>query len=339
MKISDYLKAKALYLCCHLSVATVTILMLVALNPVGGKQFSVLVGAVYLVGAFIPLAVEYHRKKTFYENLNNAFEQLDQKNLIAEMLSPPDFYEGVQLYDILQASNKAYLEEIKRYKNMQADYREYIELWVHEIKTPISSSKLIAQNNRSAMAESICEELDTIEGYVEQALFYARSNTVEKDYIIKEIHLETSVYNALKRDSRLLIQQGISVSVKNLDYSVYSDAKWLEFILHQLLINAIKYANENTACIAISAQEGENSCILSVFDNGIGIPANELSKIFEKGFTGTNGRLRGKSTGMGLYICKKLCNKLGLAITAESSPGEGTTINIVFPKSSMTDIL
>lgn len=339
MKISDYCKEKAVYMICHLLVISVTILMLVALNPAGGKQFSILVGVLYLTGASIPLIVEYRQKKAFYTALNTSFARLDQKNLIAEVLDPPNFYEGIQLYDILRASNKAYLEEMKRYKNMQADYREYIELWVHEIKTPISSSKLIVQNNASDAVKSIGEELDTIESYVEQALFYARSNTVENDYMIKEITLEKPVFNALKRDSALLIRQGVSISLGDLDFPVFSDAKWLEFILHQLLINAIKYAKETAATISISAEEKENCCILTVSDNGMGITENDLPRIFEKGFTGTNGRLKGKSTGMGLYISKKLCEKLGLTIGAESVYGDHTTICIVFPKSSMTNMI
>ena len=126
---------------------------------------------------------------------------------------------------------------------------------------------------------------------------------------------------------------------KNLDVRVYSDTKWLEFILHQLIINSIKYSKETEARIAVSAQEKENCCVLSVSDNGLGIPENELPRIFDKGFTGTNGRLRGKSTGMGLYICRKLCDKLGHSIGAESVYGSGTTISIVFPKSSMTEIV
>ena len=339
MSLLDYLKEKTFYLACHFSVFFLTVAMLVVLLPSGGKQFAVLVGTLYLLGALLPLASEYTKKKRFYDLLLRSFEKLDRKNLLAEVIPPPDFFEGAFLHDIVRRSNKAYLEEINRYKNLQEEYREYIELWVHEIKTPIASSKLIAGNNQNRVTESICEELDFIENYVEQALYYARSNAVEKDYIIKEIDLENTVYTALKRDAGLMIRAGVSVTAGDLAIKAYGDAKWLEFILHQLLINAVKYAKESEAQITITAQENENSCTLTVSDNGLGIPGNELPLIFEKGFTGTNGRMRGKSTGMGLYICRKLCERLGSSIYAESRPGEGTSIMIIFPKSSMTDIV
>jgi signal transduction histidine kinase len=335
----DYLKEKSIYITSNLAVAALTVAMLFILMPTGGRQFSLLVGILYLSGAFIPLELEYAKKKRFYDAFVRTFENLERKNLIAEMISYPDFFEGAFLHDVIKRSNKACMEEINRYKNMQEEYREYIELWVHEIKTPIASSKLIAQNNKNEVTNSMSEEIDAIENYVEQALYYARSSTVEKDYIIKEIDLKTTVFAALKRDSRLLIRGNVSVTAQDLDVSVYSDSKWLEFILHQLIVNAVKYSGEGEAQLIISARQKENCGILTVSDNGIGIPENELSRIFDKGFTGTNGRLKGRSTGMGLYICRKLCEKLGSSISAESKPGIGTEITIIFPKSSMTDII
>jgi signal transduction histidine kinase len=147
------------------------------------------------------------------------------------------------------------------------------------------------------------------------------------------------VFEVLKRDSRILINSTVSVSTENLDKTVFSDSKWLEFIIHQLIINAVKYSNKSQPSISIRADELMNSCVLKVTDNGMGIPENELHRIFDKGFTGTNGRIKGKSTGMGLYICKNLCEKLGISLMAESLPGSYTTISIIFPKSSMTGIV
>ncbi|MCX7615401.1 MAG: hypothetical protein N2Z65_06570 [Clostridiales bacterium] len=212
MNRNNYLSGKIAYIACHLTVAFITISMLVVLFPAGGRIVAVLIGIVYLFGALIPLELEYRRKKDFYASLVDSFERIDQKNLVAEVITRPEFFEGALLYDILKASNKACLEEINKYKNLQLEYREYIEMWVHEIKTPISSSKLIAQNNRSAAIDSMAEELDAIESYVEQALFYARSNAVEKDYIIRKVSLEKPVFAVLKRDSKQLICTGISVS-------------------------------------------------------------------------------------------------------------------------------
>lgn len=339
MKTKDFLKEKALYLGCCAAASVVTVLILAAFVPAKGTAILSFTGVVLVLGAVVPLVVEYRRKKTFYELLITSFERLDHKNLVSEVLSRPDFWEGALLYDVLKASNKACLEEINHFKNLQSGYREYIELWVHEIKTPISSSKLILQNNPGPIAENLAEELDAIESDVEQALFYARSNAVEHDYLIREVCLQAPVFAVLRRDAGLLIRAGIRVCAHDLTVTVYSDSKWIEFMLHQLITNAVNYTDKADACIEIRAEETANSCVLTVCDNGLGIAASELPKIFDKGFTGTNGRLRGKSTGMGLYICKQLCGKLGISIGAESQPGAGTTVRIVFPKSSMTDLM
>ncbi len=338
MKLLDFLKDKFLYIAAYFCVTLVTASALILLNPAGGPALSLIICVLYTVGAGVPLLVEYVVKKDFFNGLLRIFDSLDQKNLIAEVIVPPSFREGLVLYDIIKGSNKAMLEEINRYKRLQEEYREYIELWVHEVKTPISSSRLIAQNNKSNATESMSEELDRIEAYVEQVLFYSRSSTVEKDYIIKEISLQKVCYEVLKKNSRQFIQNRISVAVEDLDITVYSDEKWLQFILNQIVVNSVKYSDKPEATVRISAKESENSVTLSVADNGAGIPAAELPRIFDKGFTGTNGRRDERSTGIGLYICKKLCLKLGLGISAESVQGQGTTVNIVLPKSSMLDI-
>lgn len=339
MKMLEFVREKIVYITVHLTVIALTVLMLSTLIPGSGVALSVLIGILYIAGALIPLALEYQQKKGFYNNLLMVFDKIDRKNLIAEMVIPPSFKEGMILYDLLKGSNKACLEEINRYKIMQDEYREYIELWVHEVKTPIASSKLIAQNHKNDVTDSISEELEKIEGFVEQALFYSRSNTVEKDYIVKEVNLQELCFGVLRKNSRLFIQNKVAAKTSNLNYTVFCDAKWLEFILGQLVINAIKYRKQDGAQIKISAAQRENSIVLLMEDNGIGIAENELSRIFDKGFVGSNGRKTEKSTGMGLYICKKLCNKLGLSISAASAYGCGTTVSIVFPKGSMTEIV
>jgi signal transduction histidine kinase len=192
-------------------------------------------------------------------------------------------------------------------------------------------------NNKNEITDSMAEELDRIEAFVEQVLFYSRSNAVEKDYIIREIDLKKLCYDVLKKNSGLFIRKNIGVKAEKLDVTVLSDAKWLEFILGQILVNSIKYSRETNAVVELSTVIKENSIVLSIKDNGIGIRNAELARIFEKGFTGTNGREKGSSTGMGLYICRKLCGKLGLEIKAESKYGEGMKISIIFPKSSMMD--
>lgn len=336
MKIGQFLKDKVFYIISILLAAALSIAIISAFNPVGGPILSLVAGLFYILGGLLPLIFEYGAKHQFYENLLAVFEQLEQKNLIAEMISPPDFCEGIILYDILRGSNKAMLEEINRYRFMQEEYREYIELWVHEIKTPIASSKLISQNNPSEAMDSLSEELSRIEAFVEQVLFYSRSNNVEKDYIIRKVFLKALCHDVLRKNSRLFIQSRISVITEHLDLYAYTDTKWLEYILRQLITNAVKYADKPEPWIKLSACPSENAVKLTVSDNGTGIADNELPRIFDKGFTGTNGRKNARATGMGLYICKKMCDKLGLGLEAESRLGKGTSISIILPVNSMT---
>lgn len=216
------------------------------------------------------------------------------------------------------------------------DYKDYIELWIHEIKLPIAASKMIIENNKSKTTKRIEEELDKVENYIEQALFYARSNTVEKDYFIKKVSLKDMVNESIKKNKNALIQEKIAINIHDIDLEVRTDSKWLVFILSQIIQNSVKYRSQDrNSQIEIYAKQGKEKIILWIKDNGIGIKKGEITRVFEKGFTGTNGRLLSKkSTGIGLYLCKKLCDKLGMAIELNSMQGEGTEIRLVFPQNS-----
>ena len=227
------------------------------------------------------------------------------------------------------------LENVNQYKHLQEDYKEYIELWIHEIKLPIAASKMVIENNRNKVTSSIEEELEKIENYIEQALFYARSNNVEKDYIIAKANLKEIVNTTILKNKNLLITSKINLELHDLEKEVYTDSKWTIFILNQIIQNAIKYAKKEDRKIEIYAQEKKDKVILYIKDNGIGIKKGEITRVFEKGFTGENGRIiEKKSTGIGLYLCKKLCDKLRLAIELNSQKDRGTEVRIVFPKNS-----
>lgn len=199
---------------------------------------------------------------------------------------------------------------------------------------------MIIENNKTNVTKSIDEELQRIENYIEQALFYARSNTVEKDYYIKKVKLRDIVYESIKKNKNVLIQEKVSMNLHDLDLEVSTDSKWIGFILNQIIGNSIKYKKVDCRLeIEIYAKQGKENAILYIKDNGIGIKEGEVTRVFEKGFTGTNGRLVGKkSTGIGLYLCKNLCNKLGIQIELNSILDEGTKVQLVFPKSSYIDM-
>lgn len=199
---------------------------------------------------------------------------------------------------------------------------------------------MIIENNKNEITKSIGEELDKVENYIEQALFYARSNTVEKDYYIRKAVLQEIVNESIKKNKTTLIHEKISLDLHDLELEVNTDSKWAVFILNQIIQNSIKYRKQdNDSKIEIYSKQGKENVILYMRDNGIGIKKGEITRVFEKGFTGTNGRLSNKkSTGIGLYLCKKLCDKLGIAIELNSIQDEGTEIRIVFPNDSHIDM-
>lgn len=205
-------------------------------------------------------------------------------------------------------------------------------MWVHEIKTPIASSKLLIENNYNDLTRKIDIQIDRIENFVEQVLYYSRSDEVGKDYIIKKVELLPLVKNVIRKNQRDFISKRIRLQLGELNEVVYSDSKWIEFILNQILINSIKYSKGKDDKIQIESKEISNTVVLTIEDEGVGIIERDLDRVFEKGFTGENGRKFGKSTGIGLYLCKKLCNKLGLGLEIQSKVNVGTKISIIFPK-------
>ena len=199
---------------------------------------------------------------------------------------------------------------------------------------------MVIENNKNEVTKSINEELQKIENYIEQALFYARSNTVEKDYYIKKSSLKEIVNENIKKNKNVLIQEKISLNIHDLDLEVNTDTKWIGFILNQIIGNSLKYKKQNKNLeLEIYAKQGKQNVVLYIKDNGIGIKKGEITRVFEKGFTGTNGRLIGKkSTGIGLYLCKKLCDKLGIGLELDSIENKRTEVRIVFPMGTYTEI-
>ena len=290
--------------------------------------------AAFLLGCFL----EYHSKKSFYGDVLGKLTRLEEKYLIVEMLNPADTMEEQLLDEILQETNKAMLEKVNEYKYIQEEYKDYIELWIHEIKLPIATSKMIIENNKNDVTKSIEEEINEIEGYTEQALFYARSNHANKDYCVTECKVKDIVNESVKRNKQTLINQKIAIQIDNTDQTIYTDPKWCSFILNQIIQNSIKYRKDTGAEICFTAEEKKDSVVLSIRDNGIGIRQGEVARVFDKGFTGSNGRIGKKSTGIGLYLCKKLCDKLGLGMELSSEENVGTEVRIVFPRNSYSDL-
>ena len=339
MNFGVFLKDKILQISLIIfGIATIEIFLLA--YPFG--NFIKIYIPVVIMGLYlISVIVEYLRKKTYYSNIYNLLDELEEKYLITELIKKTNFVEGKILKEIIEQVNKSMIENVNKYKYLSEDYKEYIEMWIHEIKIPIATSKIIIENNKTNATESIDEELDKVESYVEQALYYARSNTVDKDYYIKKNKIEDIVNECIKKNKKVLIGEKIFINTHDLNLYVNTDSKWVLFILNQIVQNCIKYRKvDEKDEIEFFAEQGKENSILYIKDNGIGIEKGEMTRVFEKGFTGTNGRrLNKKSTGIGLYLCKKLCDKLGIGIELDSVQNEGTEVRLIFPNSSYMSLL
>jgi len=332
MNLRSYLKNKLMFIIIHLAVVAFTTLLLTVLLV--DRYAIIFIAGLYIVANIVILTIEYVTKHGFYNKLMTQLDTLDQKYLLSSIMPEPNFLEGEILQEVLVTSNKAMNDQIAQYKISSEEYKEYIETWVHEVKTPIASSKLIIENNASPVTRSIGEEMSKIEDFVEQALFYSKSSSVEKDYIIKEVSLESVVKSIIRKNAKALIESKFTMELKQLSYNVYTDTKWIDFILGQIIANAIKYKRD-PAKISFYAQENANSITLYIEDYGVGIDDKDIPKVFDKGFTGQNGRKHAQSTGIGLYLCRTLCDKLGLQLSLTSKGNEGVIVAIVFPINRM----
>lgn len=336
MKLGEFLKDKLLFIAVNfmafILMATIVILSF------DGWLIVFLIGCIWFIPLILYTAFDFMKWNSYFKSIDKVYQDLDKKYLLPEVVEEANFIGGEKVNEILKDLSREMHENVNKYKNIQQEYREYIETWVHEIKTPIASAKLLSENNNNEVTKKIDIQLDKIENFVEQVLYYSRSDEVGNDYIIKETFLEDIVKAAIKKSYREFINGKISLQLENVNEVVYCDVKWSIFILNQIIVNAIKYSKKQGGIIKISSVKKDNAVILIIEDNGVGIVERDIGRVFDKGFTGENGRKFGKSTGMGLYICKKLCNRLGLGLSLESKLGIGTKVSVVFPVNNITCI-
>lgn len=304
MTLKSYLWDRRIHLLSDIVLMVFIFLLCILLKaPVDLIIFTLLVIIILKV---IVYGYDVYKRCTYYKKICTTLEGLDKKYYLSEMIQKNEFLEAQFLGQILQETSKSMIDELRMYKQEEESYRTYIETWIHEIKGPIAGIDLISKNNPSPVTMSILEELFKIEGYVEQALYYARSGHVSSDYFIQEVSLGQLVKDTLKKHSKVLIKENALIELETLDYAVKTDGKWFKFILGQLMANAIQY-KKDTLKLSISATREGDKTILCIEDNGIGILVQDLGRVFDKGFTGSNGRQHSRSTGMGLFLCKRLC--------------------------------
>lgn len=331
MKLSKYLKNNFLNLVLFIVVIAIINLMLISFKT--NNQAIIGTNFILIVGLIIHIIYDFERRKKFYNKFLNDLDLLDQKYLITEMIEKPNFYDGEILYDSLYEIDKSMAEKIKEYSLSIQDFKEYIEMWIHEVKLPLASINLMLHNHKELSDKKIVEQLKRIDDDVEQVLYYVRSENAEKDYLIKETELNKVISNVAMKNKDILLENNINFEVEVGNKKVLTDSKWLEFIVNQIISNSIKYIRSGVEhYIKITTEENDKSVILKIYDNGIGIEKSDLNKVFNKTFTGNNGRRVETSTGMGLYIAKQLCKKLGHKITIDSKENEFTEVSILFNK-------
>ncbi|MDR2336860.1 MAG: sensor histidine kinase [Candidatus Nomurabacteria bacterium] len=328
MKLWDFLHDRLAFVTINLVGAGFSAVLLYAVNA--SLYFALFIPSIFIFSGCIALAIDYVGKNHYYKRVRNTLRRLDEKRFLLEVIDRPETLEGKIWYDILRTTTKSMNDAVARNDFDSKAYREYIELWVHEVKTPLAGLKLALENSKN---KELLVEADRIERLAERALYYARSGSVEEDYLIHRIKLSDIVNTALKSSARYLIQQKVSIEIGNLSNTALADPKWLVFILRQLIENSVKYGAKK---LVFSSRRKNKQVLLTLNDNGVGIPPEDLGRVFDKGFTGINGRRFGKSTGLGLYMCKNLCRRLGLSLRLSSQVNKGTTVEITFPISTIT---
>nr|WP_320024640.1 sensor histidine kinase [uncultured Acetobacterium sp.] len=334
MTIKDYLwDKKYLILIYAITVLfTGTVIYIgeaVAANQSNGLyvvKVSLLLFAIYLAVDFIVKSKYYKRLKAISD-----LAGLDWVNSLPIPVSSEQ-----RIYnELLQKQYQAINKRLSEHQSKSIENREFITMWVHEIKTPIAASKLIIENNLDHPSEevlySIEDEIDKIEDFVQMTLFYSRTDDFATDYLINSINLKKVVNECIKREFSSITNKNLSLQLKNLDLQIDSDEKWLGFIIKQILDNAIKYSTANGK-ISIYAESLEDEVVLIIADEGAGIKEEDIRRVFDKNFTGGNGRKYVTTTGMGLYLSQKIARKLGHQITISSDSGKGTRVSIHFPR-------
>lgn len=334
MKLFDYLWDKKFLILLYLTTSLFTgAVIYMGESTSLNESYGLYVLFVSLFLFSIYLTVDFILKRKHFNILkrNSLSEGIDWVNSIPSPMSA----EQRIYHDLLIKLYKDANEKVAAHNTKKIENLEFMTMWVHEIKTPIAASKLIIENSVNAPSEkvlySIEDEINKIEDFIQMTLFYLRSDDFAKDYLIHSTNLNTIINDCIIREYSSITNKNLSLNMDNFDLQIDTDEKWLGFIIKQILDNAIKYSSINSD-IKIYAEQTEKESVLYIEDSGIGIKAEDINRVFDKSFTGNNGRKFYTSTGIGLYLSQKLARKLGYNISVSSEYGNGTKVSIHFPK-------
>ena len=238
--------------------------------------------------------------------------------------------------DLIHAQEKSRVDTENISARSSKDMEQYYNIWVHQIKTPISGMNVLLQSMEpTEEVGELQNQLFSVEQYVDMALQYQKIKSTTNDFSFAEIPLNKVIRENIRKYARLFIAKKLAVRYEETALRVLTDEKWISFVLGQIITNAVKYSDKGS--ITISAYEDECNTYLSVKDEGIGISSEDLPRVFERGYTGYNGRADKKSTGIGLFLCKSVTRMLGHKIQISSEPGKGTEVTIIFSKQRITE--
>lgn len=329
MKFSDYLKDRLLGILLQLFCAVILTVYLRVLS-LGVGECALILLAWFAIAVLYDL-YHYFRTKSMLDEWENTLRKLDKKYLLGEMLRDNGSCQVHFAIQILKCALRSMTEEVSKAQRERKEYQELIEKWAHELKAPLTAITLICENAPAEFSRKISLQAQRITLNVEQVLYYARLGCAANDSAFKRVCLDDVINTAILSNKQLLIQNHFTIQAENNAFVVCTDEKMLGFILTQIINNSVQYKG-NAPSIAFRAFETPHHIHLEIEDNGIGIKASDIGRVFEKGFTGSNGHRLEYSTGIGLYLCKGLCQALGMDIHIRSAVKEYTCVSLTFPK-------
>lgn len=239
---------------------------------------------------------------------------------------------GKNISSLLNRQYELYITNLQKQKKIHKDHLTFINCWIHQMKTPVSVINLQLQDHEGEeIAFNIQPELDKIDKGLNMAMHFARLDEFQKDFLVEKVNLYTEIIDIISKERRLFIKNKIMPKVEiEKDLIVYTDKKWIKFVMEQIIINGVKYSKNKGKYLTIKSRMSGQYIVLDIIDEGIGINKKDIKRIFEPFFTGENGRKFGESTGMGLYISKEVCNRLGHNIEVTSEINKETQVSITF---------
>jgi len=329
MTFADYAKDKAPFHAFAIGLtAFVALMMAVSGVDSGTVLYTASTCLLFAIGY---VCAGYAFRKSFYRELKLSMNAKDVK---VDHLPKPQTKGQARLLAFARHLQDEHEGQLRRLRTEIREHQDFVMSWIHEVKLPIAAVRLLLARGEALpeeLADKLEDEISKIDNYVEQALYFSRIDSFSRDYYIAELQLQTIVKASVRKYAKLFINKRIAFEIQEGEIRAYSDGKWLAFIVEQIMANALKYTPEHGR-IAAGWDEDAAEKRLWIEDNGIGIPAEELGRVFDKGFTGTNGRSHAKSTGLGLYLAKQMALKLGHRLSVRSEPGAGTRLTIHFPK-------